>query len=147
MEVTDTFSFLLGSWRLQRSYRDHHGGLSGTFAGTAAVALVPGTGPGWAGYHEQGRLSMGAHRGPAERRLLVHDRQGAALVCFSDGRPYVDLDLRTGHWQAVHLCGPDRYQITTLVTAPGTLVELWRVTGPAKDYQARTQLTRIPEGP
>lgn len=65
------------------------------------------------------------------------------LLHFSDGRPYVELDLRSGAWQAVHDCGADRYEIETVVRSASTIEERWRVRGPAKDYTALTTLTRV----
>jgi hypothetical protein len=89
-------------------------------------------------------MRWGEYSGPAMRRLeFERFPDGSALLRFSDGRPYVELDLRAGIWSAVHECGADRYEIETVARAAGVVVERWRVRGPAKDYSAVTTLTRV----
>jgi hypothetical protein len=137
--IEDTLAFLLGEWKLARTLDDHRSGALGTFSG---VAMVSGDGAA-AGYVEEGEIHWGAHAGPAFRRLeLERTAAGSVLMRFSDGRPYVELDLRSGSWRAVHDCGADRYEIETVVRDGGMLEERWRVVGPAKDYSAVTTLTR-----
>jgi hypothetical protein len=152
MEIPDTVGFLLGTWDVDRSIADHRSLVSGSFRGTAVVAAEPRPGPGGgsrARYEETGELRFGSHAGPASRRLeYAAARDGGAVsVRFADGRPFVDLDLGGGRWQAVHQCGADRYELTTVVRSHDVVEERWRVRGPAKDYDAVTTLTRRPAGP
>ena len=65
-------------------------------------------------------------------------------MLYRPGRqPYVDLDLTSGAWDAVHPCGPDRYEVSTVVRSRDVVHEYWRVEGPGKDYTAVTTLHRI----
>ena len=141
VEIGDTLGFLLGRWDLERTFEDDRAEASGTFTGTATVA-VPVTG-GPARWDERGTVRLGPHDGGAERHLLLVARPGSPVdVRFADGRPYVDLDLASGSWHAVHLCGDDRYEITTTVRSVDEMEERWEVTGPSKSYRARTVLRR-----
>lgn len=140
MEIVDTLGFLLGTWQVDRSIEDHRSGTQGSFAGTAAFTCTDGR----AHYEESGELHFGAHVGET-RRGLDYARSDATTVAllFTDGRPFVDLDLSTGAWRSIHLCGDDRYQITTLVRSADLIEERWWVAGPTKDYEAVTILTRL----
>jgi Family of unknown function (DUF6314) len=62
---------------------------------------------------------------------------------FSDGRPFVDLDLSTGAWRSVHRCGDDLQEIATLIRSPDSMEERWLVQGPVTHYEATTVLTRV----
>lgn len=95
-------------------------------------------------YDEEGELRFGAHVGPATRRLgFTRVGDGAVTLHFADGRPFVDLDLRSGAWSGVHSCGDDRYEITTVVRSHAVVQEHWRVRGPVKAYDAATTLVRV----
>jgi hypothetical protein len=145
MVVTDTLGFLVGTWRVERSIEDHRSGLSGHFQGTAVLAGGPeGTAAlTRAAYQETGELRFGDHVAPARRGLDYVRAEGAVLLYFADGRPYVDLDLRSGTWRAEHPCVADLYEVTTTVRSPDEVRELWRVRGPDKDYDAVTVLRRV----
>lgn len=147
MEIAGTLDFLLGTWEVERSIEDHRSGARGSFRGTAVLAAEPGQAPPGdrrARYDEAGELRFGTRAGPASRHLRYAARAGSEVVrvSFADGRPFVDLDLSSGRWQGVHECGADRYELTTVVVAPGVVEERWRVRGPAKSYDAVTTLTR-----
>jgi len=143
MEISDTLSFLLGSWDVSRSYADCRGGTTGSFQGQAVLALDAG-GPGRALYEETGQLCLGSHRGPARRILEFDRRADGAVMLYRPGRqPYVDLDLTSGAWETFHPCGADRYEISTVVRSHGVVQEYWRVRGPDKDYTAVTTLHRV----
>lgn len=148
MEIPDTLSFLLGRWSVHRSITDHRSGNRGWFAGSGTFVMVE-TEVGdsrarRARYHETGALGFGAHTGPASRRLeYVRAGDGTVTINFADGRPFVDLDLRSGHWRSVHPCGEDRYETATTVRSPDLVEERWIVRGPTKSYDALTSLTRV----
>ena len=147
----DTFAFLLGTWSVRRSIDDHRSGICGSFAGTAAlVEAQPGhssVGPEGAHYREVGELHFGTHRGSASRTLeFARLPDASVMMYFSDGPPFVDLDLRTGAWRSIHRCGDDRYEISTTVRSYNVVQEYWRVRGPGKDYDAVTTLTRVDRG-
>ena len=155
VRTSGTLEFLRGHWRAERLITDFRSGQTGSFTGTAVIAERPG-GPAPSGhparaavpvplaYEEQGELRFGGHRGPARRSLLlVPAADGTAAVLFADGRPFFSLDLRTGVCTAEHPCGRDSYVVSVRVLGPDTYTERWRVTGPGKDYEMTTTLTRI----
>ena len=150
MEISDTLGFLLGTWEVSRSYTDRRSGTAPSFQGRAVLALdaaglaLDAAGPDWARYEETGQLCLGAQRSPASRSLHYARRPGGTVMLYRPGRqPYVDLDLTGGAWDAVHPCGADRYEISTVVRSPGVVQEYWRVKGPEKDYTAVTTLRRV----
>jgi Family of unknown function (DUF6314) len=140
----NTARFLLGGWNVVREIRDHRSGETGSFRGTARLEPEPGGNAGIAlSYRELGELTFGGHHGPATRSLSYRERpDGAADVRFNDGRPFYHLDLRAGHCQAEHLCGADRYLVSVRVLSDDSFAEMWRVTGPAKDYEMTTTYVR-----
>jgi hypothetical protein len=140
-----TLDFLRGSWRVDRLLADFRSGQRGTFAGTAAFSPWIDRGPaeGELAYHEQGELRFGAHLGPASRSLLYRPvPDGSAEVLFADRRPFYRLDLRSGCWQAEHPCNRDLYAVTIRVLGPDCFTEHWRTSGPGKDYEITTTMTR-----
>jgi len=147
-ERVDTLAFLVGRWRVSRSIVDHRTGVSGTFEGTAALVasqIEMGDHTGVrARYDEVGELHFGDHSGSA-RRCFAYARghDATVMIFFPDGRPFVELDLRSGECQSTHRCGPDLHEITTLVVSGDIVQEHWRVRGPTTDYEATTMLTRI----
>ena len=142
--VDDTYRFLLGEWRVQRTLNDHRLHETGLFSGTASVAPC-GHGPEQtAQYREVGQLCFGAHRGTACRSLrYLREHDGAVTVTFEDGRRFVACDLRSGRCDATHLCGGDRYDVSWRVVTHDVLVEEWRARGRCKDYEARCVLQRL----
>ncbi len=138
-QIADTLSFLLGQWDLSRSIQDHRSGTHGLFSGRAVLTATAGR----ARYDEEGELSYGAHHGPASRHLEYARLDDASVfLYFSNGRPFVDLDLRTGAWRSTHDCGADRYEIETVVRSDRVVHEYWRVRGPDTSYDAVTTLLR-----
>jgi hypothetical protein len=145
MEVSDTFGFLLGTWELGRTYTGHRGGDSGSFEGQAVLARA-GSGDGLdrARYEETGQLRLGSYQGPASRHLEYRRTpDGTVMLYRPGGQPFIALDLSSGGWQASHPCGPDQYEIRTVVRSPDLVQEYWRVSGPDKDYAAVTTLHRV----
>jgi hypothetical protein len=150
-----TLDFLRGRWRAERVLTDFRSGQTGSFSGVATFAERPaGLAAGLAGaatpaglviaYREQGELSFGGHRGPASRSLLyLPAAEGAATVLFADGRPFYQLDLRSGRCRAEHPCGSDSYLVTVQVVGADAYTERWRASGPGKDYEMTTTLARI----
>ena len=128
MDVADTFGFLLGAWRVSRSIEDRLAGLTGSFEGSALLVIPPewqarGV---WARYDETGTLQFGGHSGPASRTLGYMRRfDGTVAVFFPDGRPYIDLDLRTGSCERDHPCREDTYRLTFTVHSLDEFEERW----------------------
>jgi hypothetical protein len=144
VEIADTLGFFLGTWDLSRSYTDYRSGMTAAFQGQAALATDPTDGPNRAQYEETGQIRLGLHQGTASRSLEYVRRPGGAVMLYRPGRqPYFDLDLTTGAWDAVHPCGADRYEVSTIVRSRDVVQEYWRVQGQDKDYTAVTTLRRV----
>ncbi|MFE0380129.1 DUF6314 family protein [Streptomyces inhibens] len=130
--VPDVAGYLAGRWSIERTVYDLRAGSEGSFRGTAEFR------PDAAGdallHVEEGRLTWGGTVYPAHRTLRLRPRpDGTAEIDFADGRPFHDLDLRTGRWTAVHPCSEDRYEGTFTAVAADAWHLRWRVTGPVKD--------------
>ena len=65
------------------------------------------------------------------------------MLYLTDGTPFVDLDLRSGTWRSVHLCGEDHHEIVTVARSLGEVEERWRVRGPTTNYDAVAILRRV----
>lgn len=144
MEIPDTLGFLLGTWDLSRSYTDHQSGTTAAFQGQAVLATDAAAGLERAQYEEAGQMCLGLHVGAARRSLEYVRRPDGAVMLYRPGRqPYVDLDLTSGAWDAVHPCGADRYEVCTVVRSHDVVQEYWRVQGPDKNYTAVTTLRRV----
>ncbi|MFD7664523.1 DUF6314 family protein [Streptomyces sp. NPDC059788] len=140
--VPDTAEFLAGWWTVDRTVLDVRTGTQGTFRGTAHFRPEgPGDGaaPGVLLHVEEGELTWNGATTPATRTLRLCPRpDGTADVTFADGRPFHDLDLRTGHWTTRHPCAADLYQGEFTVVSPGEWHLRWRVGGPAKSQLLRS---------
>jgi Family of unknown function (DUF6314) len=149
MDIADPLQFLLGAWSITRSIDDHQSGDSGTFEGSAVFTETEVDGDFGrvtkASYEESGELRLGSHTSEAHRRLEYRaPRCGAVVDVFlSDGSPFIHLDLSSGTWQGVHLCGDDRQEISITVPTGNEFRELWRVRGPETDYEAITIFHRL----
>jgi hypothetical protein len=139
-----TVGYLAGDWDVVREIADHRSGRAGRFRGRASFRPTTDSPRSCAlDFAEQGELRIGGHRGPAARSLRYHGRaDGSADVRFADGRAFFRLDLRSGSCRAVHPCRADRYAVTVTWLSPDCFTEIWRVTGPEKDYDITTVYTR-----
>ncbi|MEU8913834.1 DUF6314 family protein [Streptomyces nigrescens] len=130
--VPDVAAYLSGRWSIERTVHDLRTGAEGSFRGTAEFR--PDAAGGGLLHSEEGQLSWGGTVAPVSRTLRVRPRpDGTAAIEFADGRPFHDLDLRTGRWTALHPCAADRYEGTFTAVGPDTWHLEWRVGGPAKD--------------
>ncbi|MFF3449640.1 DUF6314 family protein [Streptomyces sp. NPDC002667] len=139
--VGDVLAYLAGSWRVERAVRDLANGAEGRFTGTTVF------GPSDDGgllHRESGTFVWQGVARPAERtlRFLPGPGAGTALVRFSDGRPFHDLDLTSGHWVADHPCSADLYRGEFTVRDEDHWESVWRVRGPAKDLVLSTAYAR-----
>ena len=140
MKIDDTFGFLLGNWTLTRWIEDRQTGLSSRFTGTA---MLSETSHGYGWYREVGELCYGDYTGPANRTLQMLRRADSSVVVqFSDGRPYVEVDLSSANWSGHHLCGRDTYEIEIHAQSQEVILEKWRVLGPSKNYDALALMRR-----
>ncbi|MEU8781587.1 DUF6314 family protein [Streptomyces sp. NPDC048637] len=139
--VPDIAAYLSGRWTIERTVYDLRTGAEGSFRGTAEFR------PDAAGeallHIEEGQLRWSGTVAPVSRTLRVRPRpDGTAGIDFADGRPFHDLDLRTGRWTAVHPCAADRYEGTFTAVGPDEWHLEWRVGGPAKDQLLRSVYRR-----
>ena len=140
----ETLGLLLGRWSVTREIDDHRTGEHARFDGTATIEEARAGSDLVATYDEAGELVVADRRTPATRRLGYAARGDGSLdVRFADGRHFVDLDLRSGAWEAHHPCAPDSYLVETLVLSPTSFEERWTVRGPAKSYDALTTYERV----
>ncbi|MFD8738840.1 DUF6314 family protein [Streptomyces sp. NPDC059618] len=139
--VGDVLTYLGGSWRVERTVRDLASGAEGRFTGTTVFAPADGGG---LLHRESGTFVWQGVARPAERtlRFLPGGGPGTALVRFSDGRPFHDLDLTSGHWVADHPCSSDLYRGEFTVRDEDHWRSVWRVRGPAKDLVLTTGYAR-----
>jgi hypothetical protein len=149
MQIADPLRFLLGTWSITRSIDDHRSGMSGLFEGSAVFTEIEIDEDSGlvtrASYEESGDLQFASHKGEAHRRLEYRAPiDGNSIdVVFSDGSPFIHLDLGGEVWRAVHLCGDDYQEIAITVPTGNEVRELWRVRGPETDYEASAVLTRL----
>lgn len=144
--VLDPVAYLRGLWHIEREIVDRTTGETGTFRGTAVFAAHAGAdgSPLSLEHAENGDLTWRGVTRPAGRVLLLHPAgDGTARVTFSDGRPFHDLDLRTGRWTAGHPCRADAYTGEFEVLGPDGWQVAWTVRGPAKDMVLTSFYTRI----
>lgn len=169
--VRDALTYLAGNWQVRRTVRDLASDAEGRFTGGTLFEPLredgsrhpggeppppgPGTVPSLAGpgaahpgtgllHHESGTFVWRGVARPAERtlRFLPGTAPGTALVRFSDGRPFHDLDLATGRHVADHPCSADLYRGEFTVRDEDHWRTVWRVRGPAKDLELTTDYTR-----
>ncbi|MET8075981.1 DUF6314 family protein [Streptomyces sp. NPDC005303] len=139
--VPDVLTYLAGDWRTERTVRDLASGDEGVFSGTTAFGRLE---DGGLLSHESGIFVWQGVPRPAERtlRFLPGATPGTADVRFSDGRPFHDLDLTSGHHRADHPCAADLYRGDFTVLAANHWRTVWRVGGPAKALLLTTDHTR-----
>jgi hypothetical protein len=157
--VPDVLRYLAGRWRVSRTVRDLAGGHTGLFEGYADFtpdsptslaspdsADRPGnpSGPDTLAHAESGDFTWRGVTRPAHREhRFTRGLDGTAEVAFADGRPFHDLDLRTGRWTAEHGCDPDRYVGEFTVLDADHWQVVWSVTGPAKRLVLATVHRRL----
>ncbi|MFJ8635467.1 DUF6314 family protein [Streptomyces sp. NPDC093568] len=139
--VRDALTYLAGSWRAVRSVRDLASEETGEFSGITVFDPLEGGG---LLHHEAGVFVWRGVPRPAERtlRFLPGASPGTADVRFSDGRPFHDLDLASGHHIADHPCAADLYRGEFTVLDADHWRSVWRVRGPVKDLVLTTDYTR-----
>ena len=148
MLATDPLDHLRGAWRVVRHIHDHRDDTVGTFEGLATFSDIERStnADPTASLHlrETGHLLFGNFSGPAERSLLFsRSSPSTTHVSFADGRPFLDLELRSGASNALHRCGDDIYEVTFDFRSPDVVEETWRVRGPRKDYEASSVMSRV----
>lgn len=141
--VPDVLAYLAGDWLVRRTVHDLTSGEEGRFTGTTVFGPLAGE-PGGLLHHESGTFVWQGTPRPAERtlRFLPGGPAGTARVEFSDGRPFHDLDLRSGRYVARHPCVADLYRGEFTVADGDRWRTRWEVAGPAKDLVLVTDYVR-----
>lgn len=145
--MNSSFAQWLGTWAVQRSIKDNLAASLGVFRGTATLSVgcsCAALDTSHARYLEEGMHYFNGRVTPAQRRLEFAPLVGNAVaVYFSDGRPFYDFDISHMTASRIHMCGDDEYEITIQVISSQLMQEFWRVRGPAKNYDAVTQMRRV----
>lgn len=125
-----------GRWSVDRWIEDRRAGQGARFSGTATLAPDPNG----LLYTETGTLHLpGQEPIHAIRRYLWRAAaQGAIAIHFEDGRPFHAFRPE-GRPRAAHDCGPDTYRVAYDFTRWPDWSATWEVSGPRKDYTARTR--------
>ncbi|MFH8595342.1 DUF6314 family protein [Streptomyces rimosus] len=141
--VPDAAAYLAGRWTIERTVLDARTDTRGTFHGTAH--FHPETPGGTPLLHaEEGHLTWNGTTTPATRTLHLHPHpDGTATITFTDGRPFHDLNLHSGHWLTRHPCAADLYEGEFTVVSEGEWHLVWRVGGPAKEQVLRSVYRRM----
>jgi hypothetical protein len=147
MDAAETMQYLRGTWRARRDVSDHRSGEHSVFVGTATFTPSRRARGTVLRFEEFGEMRLGDYHGPSSRLLDYVEADGRATIEFTDGRHFIDLDLADGESRDIHLCGLDRYEITTVARSADLIEERWRVVGPEKDYEAVTTLERVTDDP
>ncbi|MET7611026.1 DUF6314 family protein [Streptomyces seoulensis] len=140
LPVPDVLEFLAGRWRVTRTVRDLAGADEGYFAGYTGFGPLDGG----LLHEEAGEFTWQGVTRPATRtlRFLAGAEPGTADVRFADGRPFHDLDLRSGRHIAGHPCAADFYRGEFTVADADHWRSVWRVAGPKKDLVLTTDYVR-----
>ena len=95
-------------------------------------------------YREAGVIRLEHYTGKAMQTHCYRlSSPAVADVYFSDGRFFYTLDLRDGHCDVEHPCGEDLYRGVFDAISDATYRQVWRVTGPDKNYTSETTFVRL----
>jgi len=95
-------------------------------------------------YHETGVIRLENYTGTATQTYrYAFPSHTVAEVYFNDGHFFYTLDLTTSHCKIQHLCREDVYHGVFDAISETTYQQIWRVTGPRKDYTSRTTFSRL----
>ncbi len=89
---------------------------------------------------EAGTLTYGGQSLKASRRFIWEKAGDQARVYFDDMRPFHSFPLGVAKPTAVHICPPDRYEVTYDFTQWPKWQAVWQVEGPNKDYRMVSEL-------
>lgn len=123
-----------GRWHLERHILSTQGP-DARFEGRAVWSRTDGG----LLYLEEGQMTLEGHPPMhAERRFFWAEDLS---VFFEDGRFFHRVPGQGG--DTAHWCDPDSYTLHYAFREWPVFHVHWRVSGPRKDYQARTQYTRL----
>ena len=85
-------------------------------------------------YKEEGELCFGEYKDKVYRNYeFCFSEAHKALVFFSDGKIFHELDLSFGFTRVEHLCLKDTYRGSFRAESPNVWFSKWEVDGPSKE--------------
>lgn len=144
LPVTHLRCYLNHRWHFKRRIIHHHSNQVANIEGTAAWQAMPGAdAERTLLYHEAGVIQLANYTGKASQTYRFDFPCDAiAEVYFNDGRFFYTLDLTSSHCDIHHLCGADTYDGRVDAISETEHHQIWRVTGPRKDYTSHTTFSR-----
>ena len=145
LPVLDLFAYLEGDWELTRTINDLRMDMPGSMSGTTAITRQPDNDekPSLA-YREEGLLCFGDYKETVHRVYeFCFAEAHKALVLFSDGRMFHELDLSSGFCQVEHLCVDDTYRGRFRVESPNVWLSNWYISGPSKELILDNRYQRL----
>lgn len=129
MAGLSSLSSLEGRWQLDRDIT-HGDGAVNRLTGAAhfhraGARLIQ---------DETGDLVLGNQTVKATRRYIWAESKGRLDVFFDDMRPFHSVLLGVTTHKTVHLCAPDRYEVSYDFSSWPAWTARWKVEGPRKDY-------------
>lgn len=121
------FKLFHGAWSVRRSIVDLRNGLRSSFEGAATI--TPDR------FEENGEMLSGGARLKSARMYRLAYSDSGVSVRFADARDFVEIG--DGALQPLlHHCGEDIYDGRLAFLTINRWVEIWRVSGPRKDYRS-----------
>jgi len=145
MPVSDLFAFLEGNWQLSRTINDISQNMPGVMSGRVAITRRGDTqGNPALSYREEGELQFGNYRETVHRAYeFSFPEANRALVHFSDGRIFHELDLSSGFCEVEHQCENDVYRGRFQAVDGDVWLSNWDISGPAKDLILDNRYQRL----
>lgn len=123
----------LGEWMVKRIVLDRAGMGRVVFDGSVIIDRDR--------FDERGEGLFNGYSSSATRIYRLQFSPGRAIVLFPDGREFIRLDERPVQ-TVLHHCGNDTYRGRFLFLSPAAWIEIWRVTGPRKNYRSVARYQR-----
>jgi hypothetical protein len=143
--VHDLRQYLAHHWRFQRRIVHHQTGQVADVHGAASWReVVEPEAASMLLYREDGVIRLEHYTGKAtQTHRYRFPSPAVADIYFSDGRYFYTLDLRDSRCEIEHPCGEDMYRGACDAISDTTYRQVWRVTGPDKDYTSETTFVRL----
>ncbi|NQU58911.1 MAG: hypothetical protein HQ513_16905 [Rhodospirillales bacterium] len=145
MPVGDLFAFLEGDWQLSRTINDLRLNMPGVMTGRATISRhTDGDGNSCLSYREEGELLFGDYRETVHRDYdFSFPEPHRALIHFTDGRIFHELNLSSGYCEVEHLCGDDVYYGRFRVEVSDVWMSHWTINGPSKELILDNRYQRL----
>jgi hypothetical protein len=146
MPVIDLLAFLEGNWGLSRTINDLRQNMPGAMTGRVEMAKRTDIdGHSALAYREEGELRFGDYRETVFRYYdFSFPSRQKAIVHFTDGRLFHDLDLSSGFCAVEHLCADDTYRGRFHVQSRDVWLSNWFISGPSKELVLDNRYQRLP---